>query len=262
MKSIVDLFGLHLDGLQQTVALVDDLKRLGATSPAVTTARTRLGQRAIEARGRLTASRHWEAVSLDGCVLYLSAQFELAARDLAQTLIERIAANFRRYADLPESIRTHNLHQIGELLRSNTTITAHIDRALVVRDLASALYRGRPVRLHSLGFAAHDRNLRSQQLAELYARAGLEKFWPKIGLDGLLAGELGTTPGDQTATAAVLRLNSFMDERDQIAHRGPSYETAGATVVMGYIAFFRRFVPAVANVLDDYLSTFRHRRAS
>jgi hypothetical protein len=65
----------------------------------------------------------------------------------------------------------------------------------------------------------------------------------------------GTTP-TQTQALATAKLDSFMEYRNQIAHRGASYATLGSSVIVDFVTFFKCLVGALSSILLDYLATF------
>ena len=257
MNGIVSIFLARLDGVEHHVRLMQELATLRAEQAPSSVGRTRFGKMVIDTQSRLRSHRDWETISLDGCMLYLSAQFELAARDLAESLVNGIAARVKLYNDLPETLRDQNVRLVGELLANHKRArAAHINFAAVVRDLAACTTAGTPVSLFASGFATHERNLRHDQLAELYSRADVKDIWRRIGRDGALKVHLNTTNAQRTGEAASKKLDAFMEDRNQIVHRGPSYQTVGPTVVLDYVAFFRRLIVALAAVLEENLATY------
>jgi len=257
VKTIARLFCQRLDSLENHVHLVDDLRRLAASREVTSATRTILGRQALATRERMRVSREWETVSLDGCLLSVAAEFELASRDLAEAASGRLASKVKRYQDIPEPIRVENVRLVGELLTAiNKPRTAHIDYIQVVEDVARCLTKGKPVRLYVSGFASHGRNLTSGELSELFSRLQVKDLWRKMSDAPELRGHLGTTTAETTAQLARNKLDAFIDTRNQIAHRGPNYQTVGSSVVLDYIDYFRSLVPALASVLDDHLTNF------
>ena len=205
----------------------------------------------------LRLSRDWETISLDGSILFLASQFESTIRDMAESFISNIGTKFRQYTDIPESIRNQNLKLIGRLLQDySKTQYAHISYNQVVQELADCLTKGTPVRLFALGFTFHEHNMNSGQLSELYHRAEIADFWRAVAAFPELKTYLQVNQTDLASRVAREKLDAFMEQRNQIAHRGPNYQTVGDAIVLDYIAFFKVLVPAIADVLETKLATY------
>jgi len=255
VRTTTPLFYKRLEGIEHYVRLVGDLRELGAANHAASASRTVLGRRAVGIRARLRRYRDWETISLDGCVLSVAAEFELVARDLAEWLVRSMCAKVPTYNDLPDRMKLGNVRQVGELLRLvGRPRVAHINFVNVVNDLVQSATVGTPVAVFEEGFSMHDRNLRSDQLSEMFRRAEVTELWPKLGANNWLREHFG---GVAAADAAARgKLDQFMEERNQIAHRGASYQTVGPNVVLDFILFFRLLVGALEGVLDDHLADF------
>ena len=257
MNTIVALFDNRLDNIERHVQLLDKLRALGSVREARSIRRTRLGQTTLDLRQDIRSCRSWETIGVDGCVLSLCGEFELAARDLTERASELLAAKFKRYSHLPEPIRLKNVELVGELLSKRwRQKTSGVNYVQVVEDLNQCLTKEKPIRLYSAGFATHDHNLNSKWLAEIFGRLEVEDLWRKIGPAPGMMAHFGTQTVETTAKAARDKLDSFMEVRNQIAHRGPNYQTVGSSVVLDYVAFFRLLVPALAGVLQDHLAGF------
>lgn len=257
MRPVADLFIRRLDGMERSVQLMSDLRTLAAVPISATARRTRLGRAAAEAQDRMREGREWETIALDGSILFLSSQFELAVRDMADSFVTTVAARFRRYTDLPQRFREENLRLIGILLQGTTRAqVAHVNSAQIVQELAQCMSRGHPVKLFSVGFALHERNMTSEMLVEMFSRADVSDLWRGIATAAPVRAHFGNLNVDRTAEFAKAKLNGFMEQRNQIAHRGPNYQTVGDTVVLDYIAFFRCVVPAIADVLEAKLAAY------
>ena len=243
--------------MEQSVQLLSDLRALASAPSSLTARRTKLGRAAAETQTKMRHAREWETITLDGSVLFLSSQFELTVRDMADSFVTAVAARFRRYADLPQGLRDENVRLIGILLQDTTRAqVAHVNSAQIIQELAQCLHKGSPVKLFSVGFALHERNMTSGMLAELFKRAEVRDLWRDIAKAAQVRAYFGNLNVDRTAELAKAKLNAFMEQRNQIAHRGPNYQTVGDTVVLDYIAFFRCIVPALADVLEGRLKAY------
>ncbi len=257
MNTIVSLFNSRLDEIERHVHLLNKLRTLGSVAEARSIRHTRLGQATLDLRRDIKSCRSWETIGIDGCVLSLCGEFELAARDLAERASELLAAKFKRYSHLPESIRLKNVELVGELLSKRwRQKAANVNYVQVVEDLSQCLTKEKPIRLYSAGFASHDHNLNGRALADIFGRLEVSDLWRKIGADPEIMAHFGTQNVETTANAGSEKLNSFIEIRNQIAHRGPNYQTVGSSVVLEYVAFFRLLVPALADVLQNHLAKF------
>jgi hypothetical protein len=145
MRPISAIFLRTIDGMEQSIGLLSELRSLGVTPSSRTVERFRLGKAAVSTQALLRRSREWETMALDGSILLLASQFEMTVRDMAETFVTAIGRKFRLYKDLPEGLRNSNLRLIGQLLQDTTRAqVAHVDSNIVVQDLAACLRRGRP----------------------------------------------------------------------------------------------------------------------
>ncbi len=258
MRSILQTFLGHLNDVERNVSLVEDLRVLGAASAPRSALRGPLGRAAGSVRGTIRSQRTWETIALDGSLLYLSAQFEVAVRDLVEELVRLKCQKVSVYTDLPEDIRVQNLRFIGDLLRRGPENPRDptVDYVQVVEDLIQCHRMGTPVRLYAGGFSQHDRNLWPDELKDLMRRAGVTELWPQICGDQVLQQYLNCAGQGTTVVSARGRLSQFISDRNAISHRGPGYQTIGPSVMLDYVGFFRCLMPALVGVLESHLQEF------
>jgi hypothetical protein len=243
--------------MEQSVLLLGDLRALAAAPAAATSTRTRIGRLALSSQSRMHQALEWETIALDGSILFLAAQFELAVRDMVEAFINAVARKFRRYPELPQEFRDNNLQLIGRLLQdARRAQLSHVDPNQVIQELSMCLRNGRPVRLFAVGFTLHERNMTSDQLSEILRRASVRNLWRQIALAAGVQSHLGVTNVGVVAELARRKLDGFMQQRNQIAHRGPNYQTVGDAIVLDYIAFFRDLVPTIADILEAKVASY------
>jgi hypothetical protein len=257
MRAITALFYRRVEGIQHHVELVQELRLLGAAKTSTSIQKTIVGKRATEVQSRLNTDFQWQTISLDGCVLSLAGEFEHAALDLSEWLARTLCSRVATYSDLPSKIRDENLQLIGEALKNvGRPYLAHINYSQVIFDLYQSDTKGIPVTLFSRGFGMHNQNLRSEQLAHVFARSQVKDLWSKLGRNPWLRAYYNGIGVGKTAKLAAERLDDFMEYRNQVAHRGPSYASVGPTVVLDHVKFFRCLLGALALVLDEYQESF------
>ena len=263
MRAILDSFLAHLDEVERNVGLVETLRALGAASAPRSALRGPLGRAAGVARRTIRAQRTWETIALDGSLLYLCAQYEVAVRDLIEELVRLTCQKVAAYPDLPGDLRADNTRLIGELLRrgGENPRDPTVDHVQVLKDLVQCHEVGAPVRLYFQGFSYHDRNLSPIVLKDLMGRAGVSDLWPHVAQDQHLQDCLESVGENATEAAAKSKLSQFISDRNAISHRGPSYQTVGPSVILDYVRFFRCLMPALVGALESHLAEFGPRRA-
>src|SRR3990172_5902885 len=252
MQAIVGPFLRYLDDIETNILLVNQLKTLAIATAPPSSARGTLGRAAHGVRDTVRSQRTWEAIALDGSLLFLSAQYEVTVRDLLHEIMMRKCMNATTYADLPETIRTENARLIGDLLRSGSRDPT-VDGVKVVEDFVQCSRVGRPVVLYFEGFANHDRNLSPDELKRVMNRAGVSDFWPRIGRDHDVQSHLSCSNESAAITGTHGVLKQFIADRNAISHRGPGYQTIGATVLAEYVSFFRCLMPVLARCLEAHV---------
>lgn len=90
----------------------------------------------------------------------------------------------------------------------------------------------------------------------MFKRLGVKDLWKTLAQNPSLASLLGTTGTNLTERQAKSSLDEFVEVRNQVMHRGPNYSTVGGTVLLGYVAFFRCFVPALADLLSLHAASY------
>lgn len=256
MNQVLLGFRTELDGLRQSIDLVDSLAELRAQPAAASLSRTRVGRSAQRTHTTLRQAGRWEIIVLDGGVLYVSALFESTIRELVRLLVDNVAIHAGTYHQVSETVQKSNLRGVAEFLRrADEPRFSHLLASTIVEDLAVALNAGTPLRLFADGFAITDRNMRHGEVADLFRRAGLQELWPKLGREAQLQQHFGLSQEDTTTKAAQGKLDAFMETRNAIAHRSPAYQSTGPGVLRDHIDFFEALVASLVAVVTTWVAS-------
>jgi len=219
--------------------------------------RTKVGASAVAAHQIVRSSRQWEAISLEGALLYLAAMFEESVRETARKLALEVSLKATTYSSLPQSLRTNNRRAVGEVLRNpDSPRYSHLSLGVILQELTDVETNGAPpVRLFNDGLAANERNMRPNEITTIVGRFGVKKLWEGVSNEQALQAYFGSTKADLTLKATHSKLNAFIDARNAAAHGGSSRTTIGASVLYDYLDFLDALSTSLATTLDRWLTT-------
>lgn len=260
MHTIAASFEKEMDAIIAAVevatAAVDlakrDLRGLRSSHPAIQSLRK------LHAAGN--SSSLYSAVFFDGAYLTTCAQLEMAIRELLEKFIARVSTKISLYSSLPKEIR--DWHPIG-CAKIITEIKqkrfGHLTVDVIVANLASCVSSSvsKPYRLTLDAFSFNDVNFWPKEVESCLAeRIGLLKVWQKLARDAIFVGHLGVPLSNPQMAENVARakLETIMERRNHIIHRGKTYYTASETETKDCATYSKAFIRALAVIMETHLA--------
>ncbi len=248
MRVALNQFLARLDSIERIVTLLGNLVEFGrlpsgASNPAGVTLHNlvrQVGQSGMQP-------------ILDGCVLLLAAAFEQFISDLMVAFVEDLPVAIPRYEDLPHAIKSANDRQTGEALGNSRSRFDEYELRKFVKNLAECHAGMTPYALNAEAIALNDRNLNSGTLRNLIGRLGVDNIWERVASTPTLQGWSGPRGSTVTLSLAQNRLNEFIRDRNQIAHRVGG-AALGSQAILSIIEFKYALATSIVETLEDHFS--------
>lgn len=198
-------------------------------------------------------NRKAENLTYDGAVVLLSATYETYARDTVEAICREIEKKIPRFDDLTEKIKSENARATGRVLsRHNDKRFSQFDYGDLSRGLGTCVSGSTTYRLNSGPLSSHDRNLTSSELADLFKRVGIDRFWERMGSASPIQQYFATSEPPATQKAATAKLDEFILLRNQVAHTGSGESSTGPEALIQWLDFFLALSEGLTTVVSDY----------
>lgn len=197
----------------------------------------------------------------------LYASFEKFVENLVAAYA-RLVARRVQYTDLPPKLVKKHLARTADILargRLGEGRYAGLRELDIVRNLFECLKGEKSYTLNDVAVVAHDSNLRSGEIDELFAAVGIEQVCERVRrADDLLewyraSKELAQAPPDGVPSAVIAeRIKDVVERRNQVAHRGGNPDDLlgpdEMLAMMGFIEAFSKsiFAMTVGKYLQDH----------
>ena len=171
-----------------------------------------------------------------------------------------LEASRNKYSDLCEKLRTKHFRQSGELIcksRLGEGRYRGVTEPEIVRNLYKCLADHENYKLNRHAVVHHDRNLRSDVLAELFGRLGIENFMDAVcGIQGMKKWygiDQGTDrcPENSVLKRIIdLKLGDHVERRNQVSHAGRDLDQyLDADEMMDRLKFLEAFGRSMFDIL-------------
>lgn len=191
--------------------------------------------------------------------LYLAGRFEYFIRQVVQEVADEIAYATSRYSDLPETLRTELRNRSLEVAQNPRRYGFDESQANVILASLVENHRdsGAPLTISSNVLSITEANMKDRILAELMKRVGMKDFWKDLGKQAQVKLHLEKTSDGDATQEAQRRLNSLMEERNQIAHPTSATLFPGPDQVLESAKFLRIISQVTLEIAQVHLATFR-----
>ncbi|MDI1481428.1 MAE_28990/MAE_18760 family HEPN-like nuclease [Polyangium sp. y55x31] len=203
---------------------------------------------------------------LDGAafIVALYSAFEKFVEELSWAFAE-LEASVTSYADLHEGLRFKHLKQSAELLARGRLGEgrryAGLTEANVVANLHLCLSGQSPYKLNRDAVVYHEHNFRANVVQASFSALGIEKINESVrcadALVNWYSSMQGVSPGDPVPLTTIeVRLEDFVEYRNQVAHTGTSPGSLlGPDDMRELLAFVRSYCISIHTVVvGEYLN--------
>lgn len=195
-------------------------------------------------------------VGYDGTFLTICAQFEMTMRSLIERFVEQAVAKKANFNHLPLSMRQWHSKGCAYLLANiDRDQFKHLTEASIVNNLYNCLYSStNPYQLTVEAFSYNERNLKSQIIGDLVSsRLGMKDMWKHIASNAKIMSFFGSSTIPTTQQLVTNKLNTAMERRNAIIHRGKHYYTASNSEVQDTAKFYSILIDCFAEFLNNQL---------
>lgn len=259
MLSIAAKFSREMDNIIKFIELNEssfalaksDLKKFHSKHAIATSARVvHANARAIP----LGIGLACEGAYLTGC-----ARYEEALRNLIEEAVVQLQSRVLIYENLSEKMKDAHQNGCAEIIQNiKHDKFKHLSPLAIVTNLMLCLKSTKaskaPYMLIVEAFSSNERNFKPKIIAEHFTRLGLKSLWPEIGKDAQLKTFLKTSTDEDTRNIAEAQLESIMDKRNLIMHRGRGLATPSTTEVIDGVRFLVELIGVLARLLDSYVA--------
>ena len=99
--------------------------------------------------------------------------------------------------------------------------------------------------------------MKDRILAELLKRVGMTDFWKEVGKQASVKLALEKATDGETTAEAQARLNSIMDERNQVAHPTANTTFPDPDQVLRAAAFLKTLAATTVELAKVYLASYK-----
>lgn len=187
-------------------------------------------------------------------VLYLGGRFEDYIRSQFEALCDTLASKCNSYDRLPKEMRSTLITMTAKVMESPRKY-GHAEKGVenFVRTLAANLSdKSKLDAVNVRCLSITDGNMRSEVLAELFARIGIKDIWKMVGEQTAVKTHFETEDSVKCASQVINKLNGFMETRNGIAHPSGNVNWPNEAMVLRYIEYFDVIANAIADSIRYY----------
>jgi hypothetical protein len=173
-----------------------------------------------------------------------------------EVIAEEIAAHATKYADLPDSIRQELRTRTLEIAQNPRRYGYNESQAdtLLASLVTSKGATTPPLNISSTVLSITDSNMKDRLLADILKRVGMQEFWRDVGKQATVKLELEKTTDSETTAEAQARLNSIMEERNQVAHPTSTTQFPDPDQVLRAARFLKTLAATTVDLAKVYLA--------
>lgn len=251
MRSSVDALERDIAEMRAMASAIKPASELLANSPSP------------EVKAYLSVRRRFDYSSL---IVALYASFEQFVEDILTSYVNIIAKQVS-YGSLPDQLTGKHLQKTAELLAKgeiNQVRYPGLTHFQLIKNLFHCLSGNSPYELNYIAVAAHDRNVRYDELGVLlrsvdFSHEDIRHAQPLIKWyydEQKMTGEL---PASVPATVIQQRLDNFVERRNDVAHRGgnPS-DRLGIEAMQDLVEFVSALAHSIFTLFVSHYFRNRH----
>jgi hypothetical protein len=260
LDEVLNDFGADVTRAEHLLEMVKTFREFGASTPPEAIVDGSAPWPEATALYEASKLRRTDLPVLSGSLqLYLIGRFEYCIRQIVQVIADEIASRARKYADLPDSLRTELKFRTIEVAQNPRRygydeLQAEALLANLVENFQSV---AGPLRVSSSVLSITESNMTGRVLADLLKRVGMNDYWKEVGKQATVKLHLETAADGETTVEAQSRLNSLMDERNQVAHPTSSTRFPDPDQVLKAAGFLGTIASVTVDLAKVYLASYK-----
>ena len=209
-------------------------------------------------KNNIAKSGNLTVVAFDGAFLSSCAEFELCIRNLIEKYIDSAVNKCPAFNHLPKEIR--DWYPVGcsnIIINLNKDKFSHITLQAILNSIASCVNPSTQKRYSLLGeaFSDNTRNFWPNEIDDFFSkRLGIKKIWQKISRESQFQKRMGVSNANTAENVGRKKLETLIQRRNDIIHRGKSYYTPSDTEVKECVDYFKIFILSLADVLEKQIT--------
>ena len=196
--------------------------------------------------------------SFDGALLILAASFEQFAIGMVSRFLEMLPDHMPNYHQLPENIRESNERATGDALSGRLPNYLQLNVGDMVQNLFNCHQGSTPYVLNSQAIAVFERNLTSRELAAFLRRIDVIHLWEQVSENASMQSWAGAIDAGSAFEKVRVKLNEFIEDRNNLAHRGALSPSIGSSLIHEYVEYFEVLGPALVTICETRLQPLAH----
>jgi hypothetical protein len=257
MNPVLQDFCLDLDRLRRVISLFEAMTAFRACSLDAEIISEETLKETISRLHETTQATHAEMPILNGVLLlYLAGRFENFVREIFEDLSDNIAGQCGQFTHLPRQMQ-ENLTKFTAEVIANPRKYGHGENGVIafVSTMADNL-NGRPlVGVNSKCLSITSENMRSDTLAEIFARIGANKVWDRLGQQASVQIFFHVDQPQKATKEAQKFLDEFMVLRNKIAHPSGALIWPGMEHTFRHIEYCDVMARALTEICAVWAST-------
>jgi hypothetical protein len=254
MNTIAANFTKAMDDVHGFLEISAEVIQLPKKSITTTKSSTAFVLAAKKLRREVLGTHRIDIVAYDGAFLHVCAEFELTIRALVDRYVERAIAKCPEYHNLPSEIRNWYPKGCANLILNIQQVKfSHLTVNDVVTSLASSA-RNVSAGILPDAFSYNDNNFKPSVVEDCFNRIAINKIWQKLSREGDLQTNLGTSNRSTTEEIAKIRLQTVIDRRNSIIHRGKTSYTSSRSEVLDSVDYLNQLVKCLAAIMERNLA--------
>lgn len=256
---VYDEFKSDIERTEHLLNLIKAFKEFGASTPPTQESQDENWSSAINLHD-LSRLRRTDLPILSGSLqLYLAGRFEYCIRLIVETLADELSAKVKTYEDLPDVIRKELKQRILDIAQDpkRNGVEESQSDILLAKLVKNFSTESGGFEIDSSLLSRTESNMKGRVLAELLKRVGIIDYWKEVGKQHSVKLALETSLDGEATNEAQTRLNSIMDERNQIAHPTGGTNFPDPDQVLKTAEFLKTLASTTVDLAKVYLATYK-----
>ncbi|NVO30242.1 HEPN domain-containing protein [Hymenobacter lapidiphilus] len=255
MISISNNFSAKLDEVDKFIQINEELLQLGKININRFRTKHDIGIPIGKLYPLVSTSSLFSIVAYEGSFLSVCAEFELCIREMIEKYVDLLSAKCGLFTHMPEVIRNFYPHGCASIM-SNITQDKfkHISIDIIINSLIS-IKKNKSFNLVPEVFSDNERNFKSNLIDEIFSkRIGVKDLWKRISREAEMQNYFPGSSVENVERLSKLKLDDFIQKRNEVIHRGRSYYAPSTGDVKDCIKFFKCIVTCIATILSSSLA--------
>lgn len=196
-------------------------------------------------------------------VPYVAGRFEIFIRTIFEETSTHVAKTYNEFVKLPEVFRKSLIEDTSKVIAAPRKYQhGEGARNTFIKNLHDNIHTNNLSTINYQCISITDQNIKFDVVQKLFRKINYSGIWNDVSAQANIRAYFEGVDANQARNNCQSKLDTFMDNRNSIAHPSNEVTWMSSVELLDYITFLKEIATAITQVCPMYVAKFKKNKSS